>query len=62
MVLDRNGATPESGQTLKINRFGTFSVRQKGFRIGRDPKTGQEAPILARRVLLLRPSPVLKIP
>ena len=60
MVLDRIGATLERGETLKINRFGTFSVRQKGHRIGRNPKTGKEAPILPRRVLQFRPSPVLK--
>ena len=40
--------------------FGTFSVRQKGRRVGRNPKTGQEVPIMPRRVLVFRPSHVLK--
>jgi integration host factor subunit alpha len=45
---------------VKISSFGTFSVRQKGRRIGRNPKTGQEVPILPRRVLVFRASHVLK--
>jgi integration host factor subunit alpha len=45
---------------VKISSFGTFSVRQKGLRIGRNPKTGQEVPILPRRVLVFRASQVLK--
>jgi len=59
-VLDRLTATLESGESVKISGFGTFSVRQKGRRIGRNPKTGQEVPILPRRVLVFRPSHVLK--
>lgn len=50
----------ESGQSVKISSFGTFSVRQKGRRIGRNPKTGEEVPILPRRVLVFRPSQVLR--
>ena len=46
--------------TVKVSSFGTFSVRQKGQRIGRNPKTGEEVPILPRRVLVFRPSQVLK--
>ena len=46
--------------TVKISSFGTFSVRQKGQRIGRNPKTGQEVPILPRRVLVFRAPQVLK--
>ncbi len=49
-----------SGESVKISGFGTFSVRQKGRRIGRNPKTGEEVPILPRRVLVFRPSQVLK--
>jgi len=49
-----------SGETVKISSFGSFSVRQKGQRIGRNPKTGEEVPILPRRVLVFRPSQVLK--
>jgi integration host factor subunit alpha len=48
------------GETVKISSFGSFSVRQKGERVGRNPKTGQEVPILPRKVLVFRPSQVLK--
>jgi integration host factor subunit alpha len=59
-VLERLSAALESGESVKISGFGTFSVRQKGRRIGRNPKTGQEVPIMPRRVLVFRPSNVLK--
>ncbi len=59
-VLDRMSTALESGESVKISGFGTFSVRQKGRRIGRNPKTGEEVPILPRRVLVFRPSHVLK--
>ena len=59
-VLARVSATLEAGESVKISGFGTFSVRQKGRRIGRNPKTGEEVPILPRRVLVFRPSHVLK--
>jgi integration host factor subunit alpha len=59
-VLERVGAALESGESVKISGFGTFSVRQKGRRVGRNPKTGQEVPILPRRVLVFRPSNGLK--
>ena len=59
-VLARVAATLEAGESVKISGFGTFSVRQKGRRIGRNPKTGKEVPILPRRVLVFRPSHVLK--
>ncbi len=48
------------GETVKVSSFGSFSVRQKGQRIGRNPKTGEEVPILPRKVLVFRPSQVLK--
>jgi len=48
------------GETVKISSFGSFSVRQKGRRIGRNPKTGDEVPILPRKVLVFRASHVLK--
>ena len=48
------------GETVKISSFGSFSIRQKGERIGRNPKTGEEVPILPRKVLVFRPSQVLK--
>ncbi len=48
------------GETVKISSFGSFSVRQKGQRVGRNPKTGEEAPILPRKVLSFRAAHVLK--
>ncbi len=48
------------GEMVKLSSFGSFSVRQKGRRIGRNPKTGEEVPILPRKVLVFRPSHVLK--
>src|SRR5690242_7383232 len=59
-VLERVSRALEGGESVKISGFGTFSVRQKGRRIGRNPKTGVEVPILPRRVLVFRPSQVLK--
>lgn len=59
-VLDLVSEALEKGETVKISSFGTFSVRQKGQRIGRNPKTGEEVPIYPRRVLVFRPSQVLK--
>ena len=47
-------------EQVKLSSFGTFLVRAKGGRIGRNPKTGQEVPIAPRKVLLFRPSHVLK--
>jgi integration host factor subunit alpha len=48
------------GEMVKISSFGSFAVRNKGRRIGRNPKTGEEVPILPRRVLVFRASHVLK--
>ncbi|XDZ66994.1 integration host factor subunit alpha [Alphaproteobacteria bacterium LSUCC0684] len=48
------------GKTVKISSFGSFSVRNKNMRIGRNPKTGQEVPITPRRVLSFRPSHILR--
>jgi len=59
-VLERMCLALEAGEPVKLSGFGTFSVRQKGRRIGRNPKTGVEVPILPRRVLTFRPSQVLK--
>jgi integration host factor subunit alpha len=47
-------------EVVKISSFGSFLVRQKGQRIGRNPKTGEEVPILPRKVLVFRASHVLK--
>jgi integration host factor subunit alpha len=48
------------GETVKISSFGAFAPRQKGERMGRNPKTGEEVPIEPRRVLVFRPSHILK--
>ncbi len=47
-------------QNVKLSSFGSFHVRSKSQRIGRNPKTGEEVPILPRRVLVFKPSNVLK--
>lgn len=49
-----------AGEQVKISSFGTFSVRSKSARIGRNPKTGEEVPIHPRRVLTFRPSHLMK--
>lgn len=59
-VLNEISSALANGETVKISSFGSFSVRQKGQRIGRNPKTGEEVPILPRKVLVFRPSQVLK--
>ncbi len=48
------------GEMVKLSSFGSFAVRQKGERVGRNPMTGEEAPILPRRVLVFRASHALK--
>ena len=48
------------GETLKISGFGTFVVREKDSRVGRNPQTGDAITIKARRVVTFRPSPLLK--
>ncbi len=48
------------GEKVKLSSFGSFMVRQKGKRVGRNPKTGKEAHILPRRVLIFRASHALK--
>ena len=59
-VLEKISGTLETGESVKLSGFGTFSVRQKGERIGRNPKTGVEVPILPRAVLVFRPSQILR--
>lgn len=59
-VLGEVASALERGETVKISSFGTFAVRQKGQRVGRNPKTGQEVPIAPRKVLVFRASHVLK--
>ncbi len=59
-VLDKVSEQLSRGDVVKISSFGSFMVRAKAQRIGRNPKTGQEVPILPRRVVVFRPSHVLK--
>ena len=59
-VLEKICASVVAGEQVKISSFGTFSIRQKSARVGRNPKTGQEAPIPPRRVLTFRPSHLMK--
>ncbi len=48
------------GEPVKLSSFGSFIVRSKGERVGRNPKTGEEVPISPRRVMVFKPSNVLK--
>ena len=59
-VIDHVSDALVAGEQVKISSFGTFSVRDKGARIGRNPKTGEEVPIAPRRVLTFRPSHLMK--
>ncbi|MCC6104257.1 MULTISPECIES: integration host factor subunit alpha [Acetobacter] len=59
-ILETVMVALEQGESVKISGFGTFSVRQKGQRSGRNPKTGEEVPILPRSVLVFRPSQLLR--
>lgn len=59
-VLNHISDALVSGENVKISSFGTFSIRDKAERIGRNPKTGQEVPIKPRRVLTFRPSHLMK--
>ena len=60
LVLREIVASLERGQTVKLSSFGSFLVRKKGQRIGRNPKTGKEVPISPRRVMVFKPSAILK--
>ena len=59
-VLDLVSDALVEGQNVKLSSFGTFIVRSKRQRIGRNPKTGEEVPITPRRVLVFRPSQMMK--
>jgi len=59
-VLEELSDALVKGEQVKISSFGTFSVRDKAARVGRNPKTGQEVPISPRRVLTFRPSHLMK--
>jgi integration host factor subunit alpha len=60
MVFDVMKDVLEKGDKVKISGFGNFVVKHKNERIGRNPKTGEEITISARRVLTFKPSQVLK--
>ncbi|WBQ13877.1 integration host factor subunit alpha [Hyphomonadaceae bacterium BL14] len=59
-VLDMVAETLVDGESVKLSSFGSFVLRDKNGRVGRNPKTGQEVPIEPRRVLVFKPSQVLK--
>jgi len=59
-ILDRMSDAMSNGENVKISGFGTFTLRDKNERIGRNPKTGVEVPITPRRVLTFRASQILK--
>ena len=59
-ILEEISQRLEAGENVKISSFGSFSVRSKNERIGRNPKTGREVPITPRRVLSFRPSHILR--
>src|SRR4051794_33870499 len=61
LVFDMVKETLERGDKIKISGFGNFQVREKKARVGRNPQTGKEIEISARRVLTFRPSQVLKL-
>lgn len=60
MVLGEIADCLETGETVKLSSFGSFVVRPKGQRVGRNPKSGQEVPIPPRKVLIFKPSNILK--
>jgi integration host factor subunit alpha len=59
-LLGHIASALESGENVKISGFGTFALRDKNQRIGRNPKTGVEVPITPRRVLTFRPSQTMR--
>ena len=59
-VLEHMSDALVNGEQVKISSFGTFSLRDKAARVGRNPKTGEEVPINPRRVLTFRPSHLMK--
>ena len=60
LVLDQIALSLTRGEAVKLSSFGSFGVRQKGERIGRNPKTGEEVPITPRKVLVFKPSNIMK--
>ncbi|GGH17531.1 integration host factor subunit alpha [Alsobacter metallidurans] len=60
LVLKEISDCLAEGETVKLSSFGSFVVRSKGERVGRNPKTGVEVPIEPRRVMIFKPSNILK--
>jgi integration host factor subunit alpha len=59
-VIDHISEALLRGEQVKLAGFGTFSLRDKKERMGRNPKTGKEVPITSRRVLVFKPSQILR--
>jgi len=60
LVLKEITGSLERGSPVKLSSFGSFGIREKGERVGRNPKTGEEVPITPRRVLVFRASNIMK--
>jgi integration host factor subunit alpha len=60
LVLKEITDSVAKGETVKLSSFGTFTVRKKGKRMGRNPKTGIAVPISPRRVFIFEASPIIK--
>ena len=60
MILTEISTSLARGEQVKLSSFGSFGIRAKSERIGRNPKTGEEVPITPRRVLVFRPSNIMK--
>lgn len=60
VVIDEIRDSIVRGEAVKLSSFGSFIVRSKSERVGRNPKTGEEVPISPRRVMVFKPSNVLK--
>jgi len=59
-VVDEIISALIKGESVKLAGFGTFSLRDKRERVGRNPKTGEEVPITSRRVLTFKPSQMMR--
>ena len=60
LILAEISTSLADGDQVKLSSFGSFGIREKGERVGRNPKTGKEVPITPRRVLVFKPSNVMK--
>jgi integration host factor subunit alpha len=60
LVLKEISDSVARGETVKLSSFGTFTVHKKGQRMGRNPKTGVDAPISPRRVVVFKASAIMK--